>query len=666
MATNNEQKFLGQAGTEQLVATVKNLLDNKLDKDQVPMSPDVSALVDKIPQHYHNWQYFYVNSTTGNDENDGSENAPFGSIDKAFEKANEGWVNLRIYVTGAGMYTFSKRAFVGMALHIENTSDGEVILQQAQNGITAFYNSHINSVGISWYGYNDGTEWKNLYFEGSSVVISDCEVKPILLTYGGNLIATNVICGGVHLRYSPAKLSGITVDAIDGVNQDSSGANIGFISVLSNVFCKDPITFIGNNVMNRIYHVDTSTLYLQTDAISGLASKPTCNFYRSLVFCAYNVKTMLDAVSDMISTDSIWECEYEYVARRSNCQVVTTAGTNLDDYTSQGTYYFGGDYTPTNIPAGVNGWLMVIAGISGNMTVCKQMWWRHGTANSNDHHTYVRTRTGDGWSAWQRLYTSKDIIPIGNGGTGASTAEEALTNLGAAPESLVALTKRQIVSTAGEDIDTYTTQGVYYFTADYTPTNAPSGVTNGWLMVIPGGENSAKQIWWRLGSINSTDYQTFVRTWTATSGWSTWVQFGTDRTSARGGYSIDYSVEKDANNATQTGLYRIQASTTNGIGATGTLWAESYTNAFTVQRAVNSNKGTFHRRVQINKKWGEWEWENPPLVADTEYRTTERMNNLAVYKKYSNGVLMYRLDGSDTWQPYYTLFGLSNAEEASF
>lgn len=32
MATDNEQKFLGWDGTEQLVATVKNLLDEKLDK----------------------------------------------------------------------------------------------------------------------------------------------------------------------------------------------------------------------------------------------------------------------------------------------------------------------------------------------------------------------------------------------------------------------------------------------------------------------------------------------------------------------------------------------------------------------------------------------------------------------------------------------------------
>ena len=31
--------------------------------------------------------------------------------------------------------------------------------------------------------------------------------------------------------------------------------------------------------------------------------------------------------------------------------------------------------------------------------------------------------------------------------------------------------------------------------------------------------------------------------------------------------------------------------------------------------------------------WGAWEWENPPMVLDVEYRTTERWNGKAVYTK---------------------------------
>ena len=48
---------------------------------------------------------------------------------------------------------------------------------------------------------------------------------------------------------------------------------------------------------------------------------------------------------------------------------------------------------------------------------------------------------------------------------------------------------------------------------------------------------------------------------------------------------------------------------------------------------------------------GEWEWVNPPLVSGVEYRTTERYNGKAVYKKLdTDGLLKWRLDGDNTWQ----------------
>ena len=100
---------------------------------------------------------------------------------------------------------------------------------------------------------------------------------------------------------------------------------------------------------------------------------------------------------------------------------VSTKGTSCDDYKEQGIYFFSSQtYAPTDIPVGVNGWLTVIPSAGGIFT--KQFWTRAGTPGSNDHMTYVRTSNNNGWGAWQRFFTTKDIIPKENGGTGNANA----------------------------------------------------------------------------------------------------------------------------------------------------------------------------------------------------------------------------------------------------
>lgn len=86
---------------------------------------------------------------------------------------------------------------------------------------------------------------------------------------------------------------------------------------------------------------------------------------------------------------------------------VLTVGTDLNDYKTSGTYYFTSAYAPINIPAGVNGWLVVIA---LNDETVKQIWYRCGTLNSNDFQTYVRTCSAGDWSNWRRLCTVEELF----------------------------------------------------------------------------------------------------------------------------------------------------------------------------------------------------------------------------------------------------------------
>lgn len=85
---------------------------------------------------------------------------------------------------------------------------------------------------------------------------------------------------------------------------------------------------------------------------------------------------------------------------------ISVTGEDLDNYLDAGIYTFAQSYAPTNVPAGTNGWLIVIPWKQGNATV-KQIWLRHGSINVNDMETYVRTKIGTyGWSSWSRYYTT--------------------------------------------------------------------------------------------------------------------------------------------------------------------------------------------------------------------------------------------------------------------
>ena len=58
--------------------------------------------------------------------------------------------------------------------------------------------------------------------------------------------------------------------------------------------------------------------------------------------------------------------------------------------------------------------------------------------------------------------------------------------------------------------------------------------------------------------------------------------------------------------------------------------------------------------------WSEVEWINAPMRAGYEYRTTERIDGKAVYKKNANGVIQYRLEGTTEWKNYADVVGAVN------
>lgn len=83
--------------------------------------------------------------------------------------------------------------------------------------------------------------------------------------------------------------------------------------------------------------------------------------------------------------------------------------------------------------------------------------------------------------------------------------------------------------TGAYNLNDFTTFGVHWFKGDTELTNQPSGVVNGWLIVLH-SELTVKQIWLRSGTPNSTDHHVYQRTYADSNGWSTWKTLHHDDT----------------------------------------------------------------------------------------------------------------------------------------
>ena len=76
-----------------------------------------------------------------------------------------------------------------------------------------------------------------------------------------------------------------------------------------------------------------------------------------------------------------------------NEHTVTEDGTDLDDYTTKGTYIFSTVYTPENIPKGTSGTLIVTG---DEDSVIKQIWFCDG----ENPEIFTRNLSSETWSDW--------------------------------------------------------------------------------------------------------------------------------------------------------------------------------------------------------------------------------------------------------------------------
>lgn len=256
-------------------------------------------------------------------------------------------------------------------------------------------------------------------------------------------------------------------------------------------YVKDGTTYTTTDSETWFYYVIDNELYktIFIDGVEYTKADSSVSFDDFIEKSAI-AKTLDDTVTDEQVAGALTTFNKINEINQFVVQEITTTGTDLNDYTTTGIYMFNSGYCPTNIPVGVNGWLIVICG----GTAIKQLWFRYGTANVNSYETYERIYTvSQGWGEWTIYGTSKNSQ----------------------------IFKGYLKD--GTDVNNILDNGVYNVGTGEAITNLPNGAVNGWLIVYKGASSSSKQIFYRLGTTNRNDFETYVRTGNGDGSiWSDW------------------------------------------------------------------------------------------------------------------------------------------------
>lgn len=139
------------------------------------------------------------------------------------------------------------------------------------------------------------------------------------------------------------------------------------------------------------------------------------------------VKPELTDAADITAMNPNWdEIDSELIDKWSKTAETITENANLDDYKNLGIYVYsyGAASTISNVPEVAQGTLFVLPRLLSSNSANKIQIIV--TQNSN---VYIRNLMDGTWQDWYKLYNSNDVIPIEDGGTGATYPEEARKNL---------------------------------------------------------------------------------------------------------------------------------------------------------------------------------------------------------------------------------------------
>lgn len=274
----------------------------------------------------------------------------------------------------------------------------------------------------------------------------------------------------------------------------------------------------------------------------------------------------------------------------------------------------------------------------------------------------VKIKQGDGFTPWNSLPYAIDLKEFVEHLEDTENPHETTwEQVGAAPGGFGLGDRAPYVYDCNDVVKTgwYTVSG---------GTNCPADDTlnYGWMAVSVSGAGYVRQDFY-----TSTSTPDHFERYYIDGVWSDWVNVGHSAYAPAGfglGDGAPVCKIEDIDNmdscgwfyATSSSGYKVSGKTLYYLFVRVDSWKNSAGSRRVMQTAYNDCH-VLQRWQKHDGTWNEWEWVNPPLVSDVEYRTTDRINGKAVYKKMSaSGRLLYRLEDEETYKFYLDIL---NAQE---
>ena len=180
---------------------------------------------------------FWVDGYDGDDNNDGSENYPFKTLDAAMDMVNNGYPLIFVTFKRGGDYYMTPHNITSVTWHMQKSEDNNEEVKIHFDGGFPVYNSHIN--------FNDMTiDFPNtgyLYIDNCFAIFTRCKFNQYFASYGGQVQVENCTFNRVNLNRTLFQFTGTTtistsstVDNMISFSYGSYGTFAGDIVISGN------------------------------------------------------------------------------------------------------------------------------------------------------------------------------------------------------------------------------------------------------------------------------------------------------------------------------------------------------------------------------------------------------------------------------------------------